>query len=129
MAGAVPHDHFPSGKPVQVIAEIAVGGKYDFLIPGNAFNNLHRICRGTADIGHRLNLCGCIDIGDYNMIGVHFPEFSEFFRWTGICKRAAGIPVGYKHLLFRRKYLGCLCHEIDPGKNYNIRIGIGRFSR
>ncbi len=88
--GAVPQNHFAAGNAVDVVAQVFVGGKNQFLLFWETFDNLFCIGRGTNNIRHCFQIGSCVNISNYFVVGVFCFEFGKLVGRGRFCQRATG---------------------------------------
>ena len=124
MASAVPQQHLTSRDAVDVVAQIAVWTKDDFLILGQAAHNLLGVGRSNHHIGHRLDGRTGIDVADDRVIGVLVDKTLKLVGRAAVGQRAAGTQIGHDDRLVGTQDLGCLAHEVNTAQDDYRRIGL-----
>ena len=69
-AGAIPKQEVAAGLFLKVGSQVSIRSKDDGLVLGYAFDNLHGIGGGTADIREGFYFGGTVDVTDHDMVGV-----------------------------------------------------------
>ena len=94
VARAIPKQHFASRYGVKVCPEVAVGTEDDFLVGGEAIDNLTGVGRSDYHIGVCLCQRGGIDVGDNRMVRMRLNKSSKGFARTAVGQGTAGGRVG-----------------------------------
>lgn len=118
----VPQQHVAARLGVDVIAEIAVGAKDDFLIGRKRLDYLHGVARSDHDVGESLDGGRRVDIRHHCVTRVFLDEFFQLRGRATVGERTPGVEIGHKHLFVGTEYFDCLAHEVDSTHDDDVIV-------
>ena len=125
MAATIPKQHVSSCNTIDIVAQIIVGTKDNFLILWESINHFLGIAAGHNTVGQSLHGCSSIYIAHYLIARMLFLIFLQILCLAAIGKRTAGIQVWAKHSLVRAQELASLSHEMNTTHYHHLGVGLG----